>query len=183
MPEATADLPVIEPAPEPTAPKKPHEAFRARAEARRRRAAVTAAGGAWTALAIAMALVFGAAYFFRVDVVTAWPRAASAYALAGLEVNASGVAIDRFIVSRGEEDGLPAVIIEGEVRNIDRRLRPAPPMRAALLDAEGRTLLEWTVLLEGGPLIPGGRRAFRTVVTDPPRTAVEAEIAFTEAAG
>lgn len=177
-PEAVSleNLPEIQPVPE--RPAKPVEAFRARAEERRRQHRLAASASAWGGVAVAVVGAIGAAFLFRADVVSVWPKASSAYAAVGIDANVHGVAIGPIQVSRVEEDGLPAVVIEGEVRNFDLRSRSAPPLRASLLDAGAQPLLEWTVLLEGGALGPGERRAFRTVVTDPPQGAVEVEMAF-----
>lgn len=169
------DLPEIEPAPD-AEPKLPHRAFRERAEQRRKKASLAAAGGAWGGLAVAVAGVMVAAVLFRADVVSLFPQASSAYAMVGLEANPYGVAIEDFSVSRLIEDGQAAVVIEGVVRNVDRHARGAPTLRASLLDDQSQTLLEWTVLVDGGQMAAGEARAFRTLVADPPRAAAQAEV-------
>jgi len=174
-PEPAAELPVIEPAPD-AEPKQPHRAFRERAEQRRKQASRAAAGGAWGGLAVAVAGALVAAVLFRADVVNLFPQASSAYAMVGLEANPYGLSIEDFSVARHDADGQPTVVIEGVVRNVDRHAQSAPALRAALLDGQSQTLLEWTVLVEGGELSAGERRAFRTVVADPPHAAAQAEV-------
>ena len=173
--EPAAQLPTIEAAPE-AEPKLPHRVYRERAEERRRKVTKAAAGGAWGGLAVAVAGALVAAVLFRADVVSIWPRASSAYAMVGLDANPYGVTIEDFHVERVSFDDQPAVVIEGVVRNVDRRTRGAPALRAALLDEHSDVLLEWTVLIEGGDLASGETRAFRTVVADPPRAASQAEV-------
>lgn len=177
--ETDAALPEITPAPE-SEPKLPHRAYREKVEQKRKMAIRTAAGGAWGGLATAVAGALACAFLFRADIVSVWPQASSAYASVGIEANPYGVTIGDLAISRSVEDGLPVIVIEGEVRNVDRRERAAPPLRAALLNDEARPILEWTVLVEGGAMSPGERRSFRTLVSDAPLSAVEAEVTLAD---
>lgn len=178
-PEPDASLPEIKPAAEPE-PKLPHRAYREKAEQKRKNAIRTAAGGAWGGLGAAVAGVAVCALLFRADIVNAWPQASSAYAAVGIEANPYGVALGDLNITRETEDGLPVIVIEGEVRNIDRRERDAPALRAALLNTDAAAVLEWTVLIEGGPMRPGEARPFRTLVSDAPASAVEAEVTLAQ---
>lgn len=168
--------PKPEPEPEPAAPKAVHRAFRERAEQRRQDQLKTAAMGAWGGLAVAVAGVFAAAFLFRADIVSVWPRASSAYAAVGIEANAFGVAIESLDVSRGEEHDIPTVVLSGAVRNIDRQARTVPQLQARLLGENGEPVLEWTIIPDAGVIGPGGQLEFASVVTDPPSGAVEAEV-------
>ena len=161
---------------EPAVPKAPHRAFRERAEQKKQDQLKTAAAGAWGGLAVAVAGVFAASFLFRADIVSVWPRASSAYAAVGIDANAYGVTIDDLSVSRGEEHGIPTVILSGEVRNIDRQARQVPQLQARLIGEDGASVLEWTVVLDGDAMAPGERRSFTTVATDPPESAIEAEV-------
>lgn len=174
-PEGDAALPEIQPAAD-TEPKQVHRAYREKVEQKRRQAIRAAAGGAWGGLAAAVAGVIVCALLFRADIVSLWPQASSAYAAVGIEANPYGVALSDLEISREMQDGLPVIVIAGEVRNIDRRERQAPALRAALLNAESAPVLEWTVLIEGGAMRPGETRQFRTLVSDAPASAVEAEV-------
>ncbi|WP_420434070.1 MJ0042-type zinc finger domain-containing protein [Hyphobacterium sp.] len=161
---------------EPAAPKAVHRAFRERAEQRRQLQIKKAAAGAWGGVGVAVAGALLVGVLFRADIVSVWPQASSAYAAVGLEANAYGMAIDTLEIERGEEHGIPTVVLTGEIRNIDRQARPAPPLQARLLSETGAAVLEWTVIVEGEALAPGERRAFTSVVADPPATAREVEI-------
>jgi predicted Zn finger-like uncharacterized protein len=172
--------PKPEPAPEaeiePAAPKAPHRAFRERAEQRRQQQIRKAAAGAWGGVGVAVAGALLVGVLFRADIVSVWPQASSAYAAVGLEANAYGVAIDTLEIERGEEHGIPTVVLTGEIRNIDRQARPAPPLQARLLSETGTPVLEWTVVIDGEPMAPGERRTFSSVVADPPAAAAEVEV-------
>lgn len=170
------DTPAPESPAEPDIAKEPHKAFRQRQEKKRHTLSVAAAGGAWGALAVACALVLATAWIFRVDIVTLWPRASSAYAAVGAEVNPYGLSVGPLEISRDVDHGVPLLVIEGYVHNFDRRTRAMPGLRAILRDAQGEPVLEWTVSVPAGEVRAGKRRSFRTVVSDPPPSAVEAEI-------
>ncbi|WP_421790499.1 MJ0042-type zinc finger domain-containing protein [Hyphobacterium sp.] len=165
---------------EPETPKAPHRAFRERAEQRRQSQLKKAAAGAWSGLAVATAGVIVVGVLFRMDVVSVWPQASSAYAAVGLEANIHGMTIETLEVARGEEHSIPTVTLTGEVRNIDRQVRAAPALQARLIGANDEAVLEWTVLVEGGELAPGERRSFSTIVTDPPENAVDVEITLAD---
>jgi predicted Zn finger-like uncharacterized protein len=168
----TAPEPEIEPA----TPKAPHRAFRERAEQRRQQQIRKAAAGAWGGVGVAVAGALLVGVLFRADIVSVWPQSSSAYAAVGLEANAYGMAIGMLEIERGEEHGIPTVRLTGEIRNIDRQMRAAPPLQARLLSEAGAPVLEWTVVVEGEPLAPGERRTFTSVVSDPPPAAAEVEI-------
>jgi predicted Zn finger-like uncharacterized protein len=181
--EQPVDLPELETVPadeEPAEfaqePPKPHEAFRHREAVKQRTMSAAVAGGAWGGLVAACAMVMVAAWIFKVDVVTMWPRASSAYAAMGTEVNAYGFSVGELEITRESQHGVPLVVIEGDVRNFDRRRRDVPNLRAMLVDENGNSVLEWSIPITGGTVSAGERRAFRTVVSDPPPNAVEAEV-------
>ena len=183
MNEDPDSLPPLEPAPvEVAEPEpveettKPHEAFRERQAAKRRTMSAAMAGGAWGALTAACALVLVSAWMFRVDVVSLWPRAASAYAAVGAEVNAYGYSVGELTITRDNERGIPLLVIEGSVKNFDRRAHDAPNLRAILRDDHGQSLLEWSVPVAGGRVGAGQRRDFRSIVSDPPPASVEVEV-------
>ena len=186
--EDPEQLPAIQPAqleeetPElPEEPKKPHEAYRERQAKKRQTMSAAVAGGAWGGLAIAMALVFTCAWIFRVDVVTAFPRASSAYAAFGTTVNPFGISVGELNVNHQVEHGVPLLVVEGDLHNYDRRSRPIPEVRAILRDDHGQSLLEWSVNLDHHDLDAGQRQEFRTIVSDPPPGTVEVEVVLVDA--
>tara|TARA_R110000868_G_scaffold277963_1_gene537755 strand:+ start:11119 stop:11838 length:720 start_codon:yes stop_codon:yes gene_type:complete len=176
-----SDLPTLQPAPPETsqaegAADKPHRVFRERQERKRRTMSAAVAGSAWGGLAIACALLLTASWFFRVDIVTLWPRATSAYAAVGAVVNPYGYTVGELTVTRDSSHGVPLLVIEGSIRNLDRRTRPLPVLRAVLRDEHSESLLEWNVSLQGAAVPAGQVREFRTVVSDPPPASSEAEV-------
>ncbi len=157
---------------------KPHAAIRERAERRRRAGRLAAEGAGWAAVAAVFALVFAGAWLFRLDVVDAFPPASRAYAMAGIEINPLGLEVRGLEASYGEGDEAGALVIEGVVQNVTGRSRSALPMRAALLDEAGEPLVEWMIVLESDSLPPRGAERFRTVISDPPRSAAQLDVTF-----
>lgn len=184
--EDPSDLPALEPAPsealQDEIEKKPHTAFRERQAAKRRTMSAAVAGSAWGGLIAACAVLALTSWIFRVDIVTLWPRASSAYAAVGAEVNPYGFTVGPLQISRDVDQGVPLLIIEGNIHNFDRRDRPAPGLHAVLRDAAGESVLEWALSMPAGRVGAGRRRDFRTVVSDPPPEAVEVEVVLVAAA-
>jgi len=187
--EDPASLPTLEPAPveaetaapEPVEDKPVHTAYRERQAKKRQKMSLAVAGSAWGGLVAACAVLAITSWIFRVDIVTLWPRATSAYAAIGTEVNPYGISVGELTVSHEIDHGVPLLIIEGSVHNYDRRARQLPGLRAVLRDGHANTLLEWAVGMEGGPVAAGETREFRTIVSDPPPSTVEAEVLLVDA--
>ena len=181
--EDPSDLPTLQPAPPdggPAGENKPHTAFRERQAKKRRTMSAAVAGGAWGGLAVACALLLTASWMFRVDIVTLWPRASSAYAAVGAEVNPYGFTVGELTVTRDNAHGVPLLVIQGSISNLDRRARPLPALRAILRNENSESLLEWSVGLQGAAVPAGQVREFRTVVSDPPPASREVEVVLVQ---
>jgi predicted Zn finger-like uncharacterized protein len=175
-PEATQDIldrPVSE-----LAGEELPKAFRARAQAERRMREAATQGVVWAGMAAAAALIAVLAVVFRLDVVRVWPRTASAYAKVGLAVNSVGLDIEDFHALPSLQDGRPALLVSGVLRNIRAKPIVSPPIGITLVDAHGQQLLAKSVSL-GDPLVsPGQTRAFTVSLVDPPSAASEVDITF-----
>ncbi len=171
------------PDPETVEPLKPHEQFRQRAEAKRRRFRRLSEGAAWGGVAACFVAFFAGAFIFRGDVVEAWPRAANAYAAIGLRVNPYGLEIEELNVARGTDPAAPALVVEGIVRNVTGRDRDTAPLAARLLDEHGAVILDWPVYLESPALPSGGEERFRTTLMELPDRAAEVEVVIGETPG
>ena len=166
-PEALADAP---------APELPR-AFRARAEHQRRMRRVAAVGAVWAGLACVFLGLMGAAFLFRVQVVELYPRAAAAYAMAGIPVNPVGLEFEA-VKARPAPNRPGQVLISGALRNVrDRPISP-PVVRVALLDAEGREIGHQMLTVPGPPIQPGAVLGFATLAPDPQARAADIGVAF-----
>lgn len=160
---------------EQTAPELP-KAFRARQQQKRKMREAAVAGVVWAGLASCFMAVLGAAYLFRVDVVKLYPSAAGAYAAVGMPVNPTGLEIE--IKADPAADGLPAVVVTGLVRNIEKEAVPVPPVLVALLDKGGKKLSTRVVKLSSATIAPGKALPFTVALADPDATTATVETSF-----
>lgn len=169
------------PAPEPPPPPRPpHAAYRAKAEQRKRNRRRAVAAGGWGAAAACLTAALALGWVFRADIVSALPRTATAYALAGADVNKYGLAIENMVSERVMQDGEPALAVRAQLRNIDRKARPAPLVRFDLRDEAGQAFFAWTVAPDAETLAPGQSLSVAAVLIDPPERAVDVVMTLTE---
>ncbi len=170
---ATADLA------ETPAPELP-KAFRARAEIQRRLKRAALHGVTWSAVASCFALLLGAAWLFRVEVVDMFPRAASAYAAVGARVNPTGLDFEA-VTARASPFDPGKVLISGALRNVRDNEVIAPPVRVALLDSHGAEIGHAVVRIDAAPVLPGKVQGFAAFVDDPGARAAGVGVAFADA--
>ena len=172
-----AEAPVEADAAKPAGAALP-KTFRAKTQAERQTRQAAVAGVVWGALgAVVLAMVAGAG-LFRVEVVRMWPRTAGAYAKVGLTVNPTGLAPENILAGPGLKNGHAAVIVSGVVRNVESRSHDPAPLRVALLDKAGKTLVTQIVRTAPGRMQPGQTRPFSTAFLDPPSAAANVQVEF-----
>jgi predicted Zn finger-like uncharacterized protein len=147
------------------APELP-KAFRARAEQQRRLRRAATHGVVWAGIASGFAALIGAAWLFRVEVVEMAPRTAAAYAAVGLTVNPTGLDFEA-ITARPLPNDPGKVLVSGALRNVRDDERVAPPVRVALLDAQGAEIGHAVVRIDAAPVLPGKVQGFAAVIPDP----------------
>lgn len=175
-PQADQDL-FDRPPSEVPAPELP-KVFRARAENERRVREAVVQGAVWAGLGTAFAVVIGLGIVFRMDVVRLWPKAASAYASVGLPVNASGLTIENLRTQTGLQDGRPALVVSGVMRNIRAKPVPVPPLSIELLDKDGKVLVTRIERVGDQVVPPGQSRSFAVSLVDPPSAASDLGVTF-----
>lgn len=158
------------------APELP-KAYRARAEQQRRIRRAATHGAVWAGLASAFALVLGAGWLFRVDVVEMYPRAAAAYAMVGSPVNPVGLDFEAVGAKTLPSDP-GKVVVSGSVRNVRDREIVAPSIRLALLDEHGVELAHRIVRIDAAPVLPGKVQGFAAVMPDPGGRAADVGVTF-----
>ena len=154
-----------------------HKTFRAKVEQKRRVREAAAAGVVWGLMCAGFALLLGCAYLFRVDIVKLYPKAAGAYAWVGAPVNPTGLAFEK-IAATPAPDGLAAVTVSGQVRNVIGRPASAPPIRVALVDKSGAKIASQVLRLPAQALAPGKTEAFSVSLPDPKGAAADVDVAF-----
>ena len=152
--------------------------FRGRAQTKEKVREAATSGIVWAGLVAAFMLIICIAVLMRQDIATLWPRAAGAYAMAGLPVNLVGLTIESEHAQPALRDGHAVLSVSGALRNVRDHAVAAPPLRISLLNTQGRVLAV-KIADPGGALIPSGEaRHFAIDVVDPPVGATDVEITF-----
>lgn len=169
-PIVTAAAPEPEPAPtaslaETPAPELPR-AFRARADRQKKLRRAAAHGVVWAGLASVFIGLIVAAFLFRVEIVQAFPKAASAYKFFGATVNPVG--LDFEALTAKAAPGHPGmVVVSGAIRNVRDVEIVSPPVRVALVDANGAEVGFKIVQIDAAPVLPGKVQGFAALIPDP----------------
>jgi len=130
-------------------------------------------------LVVLFVLVVAGLLVGRNEIVAAFPQAAPWYQRLGLPVRLPlDLEIRNLRSERRVEDGLPVLVIRGEVYNVGDAPRPVPPLRVRLLDAAGEELDSGLFDVSERELSPGGVTRFEARMVDPPRAAVRYEVTF-----
>ena len=124
-----------------------------------------------TTLAI-LGLGAGAAYYLRQPIVQKYPAAATLYKGFGVQVAQNGLILESVTVNSAYIEGVPTVLVEGELSNIDRVSRLAGPIYFDMLDVAGQSLASWTYEAETGPIEPASSLSFVDQYANPPIDAV-----------
>lgn len=131
----------------------------------------------------ALAIIGGLGYAAVVErdrVIAFVPAAAPLYKLAGFPAGETvgGLEFENVTTSREMENGLPALVIEGEVKNVSTSARAVPKLVVILRDKGERDLQDLTVAAPADHLNPGESVPFRTSITQPAEAASGVVVTF-----
>lgn len=124
----------------------------------------------WAIYAAVMAvLILGGLWFTRDQVVAYWPGFARYYEMLGISVAQTPMPLDIKVSTPiyETENGLPTLVIQGEVVNQSKVAQQVPKLRVILRDKDHRELQSWVFSVSDKPLMPGGSVPFRTTVSQP----------------
>ena len=107
------------------------------------------------------------------DTVTQSPPATQSEGGAGLELR-------NITPSRSVNNGVPVLVIDGEVLNISTVERAVPLLRVTLRDDMKQDIQSWTVAAGTNELAPNATAAFHTVTARPPEAATGVVVSFTD---
>jgi predicted Zn finger-like uncharacterized protein len=132
------------------------------------------------ALIVAVAIAMGALFAERQQVMSAVPFTTRFYAMVGLgpAVPGEGLQLRDVTPSRGVDNGVPTLAINGQVANVSRGPQPIPKLRIALRDANNNELQSWVVSVSDEPLAPGESVPFHTAISQPPEGATGVIVGF-----
>lgn len=127
-------------------------------------------------LSLGVVLVVG--YFGRVQVVERFPEMAGAYAAVGLGVNVVGLDFTNVTTMRTKRDGSDVLHVSAQIVGLMPDPVKVPAVVVTLLDANGRSIYEWSVTPSVRDLMAGERSTFDTQLTLPPGDAARVRLSF-----
>ena len=126
------------------------------------------------ALIVANAIVIG----WRGDFVRAMPQTASLYAWLGLPVNIRGLDFEKLGTTTEQHEGVPILVINGDIVNITGQMVTVPHLRFAVRNAARQEIYSWTAAPPRAMLAPGHGVAFHTRLASPPPDAHDVVVRF-----
>jgi predicted Zn finger-like uncharacterized protein len=134
---------------------------------------------AWLVLLAAVGLAAGGAVWERDAVIRAWPPSARLYSLLGLAVpQPRDVLKVTAQARRDEENGVPRLVIEGEVANISPEAQQVPKLKVELTDAAKHVVQSWSFDVSTERLLPGASVPFTTSIARPNEAATGMSVTF-----
>ena len=135
---------------------------------------------AWLILVIVLIGAGWGAVIERSRIISLWPAAGRVFAYIGFPGEDSGLGLELRNVTpnRGMENGLPALIIDGEVMNVSPVVRAVPKLKVTLRDRSEHELQNWTFSLSTDRLLPGQSAPFHTSIAQPAEAATDVVVTF-----
>jgi predicted Zn finger-like uncharacterized protein len=168
------------PAPSTERTPVPHAEERIRLPALARPARPWGPAIGWASAAVVIVGIAWLAITERTAVVGMVPQSARAYRLLGLDVDAVGLGLEfrNVTTSRDMENGLPALVIDGQVMNVSRVPRTVPKLVAVLRDRSEHELQDWSFTTAADKLQPGESVPFHTSIIQPADEAAGVVVTF-----
>lgn len=114
----------------------------------------------------------------RNAVVGLWTPSANVFAFIGAPVNLRGLEITNLRSVLVEEDGLRALMVEGDIKNIGGSSLKVPELDMNIRGSAARTLYSWRAPSPRSTLGKGEIMTFRTRLSAPPDGATEVHVRF-----
>ena len=130
------------------------------------------------AAAVLVGVIAFAAIGLRASLVRVAPDLAGLYAAIGFPVNLRGLEFSEIKTMREMQDGIPVLVIDGEIVNVTRQPVEVPRLRLAVLGPDARELYSWTALLPRSVLSEGERLSFRSRLASPPAEGAQVMVRF-----
>lgn len=123
--------------------------------------------------------ILAGAYQYRTDIVSAWPGFAGLYARIGIPVNVLGLEIRKTTWQIQTLNGMPMLVVKGEIANTTTRAADVPRLTMVLRDAHAHELYRWSADAGDVKRLGAGEVApFTTTLKSPPMEAHDIEIRF-----
>lgn len=105
---------------------------------------------------------------WRKDIVHVLPQTASLYAAMGLAVNLRGLSFDHVVTSTEVHEGVPILVVQGDIVNDTGAAVGVPRLRLAVRNAAKQEIYSWTTAPPRESLPPHEGVGFRTRLASPP---------------
>ncbi len=115
---------------------------------------------------------------WRTDFVRALPQTASFYSWIGMPVNLRGLNFDGLATATEQHEGVPILVVEGNVVNATGKSATVPHLRFAVRNAARQEIYSWTTAPSRTVLPSGEAVAFRTRLASPPPDAHDVLVRF-----
>ncbi len=132
----------------------------------------------WVLLLCTIIGISAGAYTYRVEIVGLWPEASTLYSALGLPVNTRGLAFRNASYQEETYDGVPALVVMGEIINTTNTPQLIPNIRISLRDRKSREIFDWTTDPPVDEIAAGEVQSFAARLTRPPQHAQDLVIRF-----
>ena len=119
-------------------------------------------------LIVMLSAILAGALNWRAAVVRHFPQTASLYAAIGMKVNLRGLTFANIKTTTETQDGVPVLVVEGQIVAEGRQLVEVPRLRLALRNSLGHEVYAWTALPTKTTLGSGNGLPFRARLASPP---------------
>jgi len=127
---------------------------------------------------LALIIVNAIIVSWRADFVRAMPQTASFYAWIGMPVNLRGLDFDSLATATEQHEGVPILVVEGNIVNDTGKTEDVPHVRFAVRNAAHQELYSWTAVPSRAILPPGEAVRFRSRLASPPPDAHDVLVRF-----
>jgi predicted Zn finger-like uncharacterized protein len=127
---------------------------------------------------LALALIDIVLVGWRADIARVLPQTASFYAMLGLPVNLRGLTFSDVITGAEQHEGVPILVVEGNIANTARKTVDVPRLKFILRNAARQEIYAWTAVPSRNLLQPGEAVAFRARLASPPPEAHDIVLRF-----
>jgi predicted Zn finger-like uncharacterized protein len=115
---------------------------------------------------------------WRDEFVRMMPQTASFYSMLHLNVNLRGLAFEGVSTSTEQHEGVPILVVEGNIVNDSPKLVDVPRLKFAVRNGSGQEVYSWTAAAPRTSLPPGESVAFRGRLASPPVEAHDVLVRF-----
>lgn len=129
------------------------------------------------AVILLLAMIAGGV-LFRTEIVKLAPAMAGVYSALGLQVNVVGLEfsdVSTLMSKRGDSD---VISVTATIRGVESRRVVVPPVVVSLLDADGMSIYQWSVVPPVPDVEPGEAVPFSAELAAPPKGAKQLRLGF-----